>query len=186
MLNSRIDSVEWKAAHVVLGVLAAHRPIRGWPPNDIEQLIRPYTAIVAFSREWHKSPWAAQPTVRPAQEAIPLLERFLLEKANGRKPSPPAVSEAFIPSALQTCILECLDGNAMRSRPLAKKLHIDQSRLYKPGGIKELINEGKVRTHSRIGYYRPDAPPPKFADALNNTVGIKTPSTSPSKHHRAK
>jgi len=70
--------------------------------------------------------------------------------------------ELFVPTPLQTGILEKLDGKAMRTRALAKCLGMDQPKLYKRGGIKELKEEGRVKLHSRIGYYRPDAPPPQL------------------------
>jgi hypothetical protein len=52
----------------------------------------------------------------------------------------------------------------LKSRPLAKQLNIDQPKLYKPGGIKELRELGKVKLHRRLGYYRPNAPPPELQE----------------------
>ena len=42
----------------------------------------------------------------------------------------------------------------------------DRRRLFKPGGISELKENGFVENHPRIGYYRPDAPPPELESTL--------------------
>ena len=74
------------------------------------------------------------------------------------------ISEAFVLGPRQKSIMERLSGRAMRTRALAKELHIDQPSLYKRDGIKELKDKGLVKLHSKIGYYRPDAPPPELSD----------------------
>lgn len=72
--------------------------------------------------------------------------------------------EIFVPDPFQTAILTALEGKALRTDALASVVG-DRSRLFrKPtGGIPELRKEGLVDHHSRLGYYRPDAPPPELA-----------------------
>jgi len=74
--------------------------------------------------------------------------------------------EPFVLTGLQTGILTKLNGKAMKARALAKALDINQPKLYEPKGmkgkLKELMQLGKVKKHSRMGYYRPDAPPPEL------------------------
>jgi len=94
-------------------------------------------------------------------------EKPASQPSNSANETPDSVERApFIASPLQKAILEKLDRTALRSRPLAKILSIDQPKLYKPNGIKELMELGKVKTHTRIGYYRPDAPPQEHAEIL--------------------
>ena len=72
----------------------------------------------------------------------------------------PAREEAFVPTELQADILEALEGKALRSEPLAQAVGVSKRTLYRePGGLPELQRREAVRTHSRLGYYRPDAPP---------------------------
>lgn len=67
--------------------------------------------------------------------------------------------EQFIPSEFQAAILAALEGKALRSDPLGDVVD-DRRRLFRhPGGLKELQERGLVCRHSRLGYYRPDAPP---------------------------
>jgi hypothetical protein len=67
-------------------------------------------------------------------------------------------SEPFVPTPFQKAILSALDGVALRTDALAGKVG-DRRRLFKPGGIKELMALGLVKNHRRLGYYRPDARP---------------------------
>lgn len=67
---------------------------------------------------------------------------------------------AFIPSATQEMILEALDGKAFRTDALAREVGCSRSLLFrKPGGMAELLTEGLVEKHDKLGYYRPDSPP---------------------------
>ena len=59
----------------------------------------------------------------------------------------------------QKAILAALDGRGMTKEKLAAELKIDPGQLYRPGGINELIESGRVKKKRQIGYYRPDAPP---------------------------
>lgn len=88
-----------------------------------------------------------------------------------KPPTPPSKSEmmVFIPGPMQTAILKALEWKAMRSRALAKALKIDQPSLYRQDGLKELIKFGRVKKQRRIGYYRPDAPPPEYAQVLSGS-----------------
>ncbi len=66
----------------------------------------------------------------------------------------------FVPTPLQHAILKALQHQALKKDPLAAKVCAgDASRLYKPGGIKELRDEGMVDHKHGVGFYRPDAPP---------------------------
>jgi hypothetical protein len=72
----------------------------------------------------------------------------------------------FIPSELQERILEALNQKALTLDALVLKLHVDRSSLYR-NGIKELMQRRVIANDRRVGgYYRHDAPPPKYADQL--------------------
>ena len=71
----------------------------------------------------------------------------------------------FVPTPLQQSILNALDGKALKKQCLADAICAGEaSRLYRPGGIKELKDIGKVQHKYGVGYYRPDAPPPNALD----------------------
>jgi hypothetical protein len=65
-------------------------------------------------------------------------------------------------SDLQKIILNALDGRSLSAQKLADEIGIDTSRLYKPGGIKELMQLGTVKNArgKGRGYFRVDSPPP--------------------------
>jgi predicted transcriptional regulator len=72
---------------------------------------------------------------------------------------------------LQDDVLEALDGKALTLDALATKLGVDRSALHRRG-LKELLARGLVENHRRVGgYYRPDAPPPKYAGRLGPRTG---------------
>jgi hypothetical protein len=78
---------------------------------------------------------------------------------------------SFIPTDLQERILEALNGKALTLDALAEKLDHERSSLHRDG-LKELMRRGLVRNNRRAGgYYRPDAPPPKYADRLGQQPG---------------
>ncbi len=82
-------------------------------------------------------------------------------------PKPPEVKEeeGFVPNAVQSKILELLEGKAMKSTEIAKKIHSDTARVCrKKGGMGELQEQGLVRWSTTIGYFRPDAPPEGFTE----------------------
>jgi hypothetical protein len=69
--------------------------------------------------------------------------------------------DLFVPPPLQSAILKALDGKALKKQALADVVSKGEgSRLYRPGGLKELMAMGKVRHTRGRGYYRPDSPPP--------------------------
>jgi DNA-binding IclR family transcriptional regulator len=71
---------------------------------------------------------------------------------------------------LQEGILQLLDQKALTLDALVAKLGVDRSNLHRYG-IKELKQRGLVANHRRVGYYRPDAPPPKHAAVLARKPG---------------
>lgn len=72
----------------------------------------------------------------------------------------------FVPTGSQEEILELLLGKAQTLDYLAEKLQVDRSSLHR-SAIKELMELDLIRNHRRVGgYYRPDNPPPKYAEWL--------------------
>jgi hypothetical protein len=68
--------------------------------------------------------------------------------------------EIFVPTKLQKSILKVLEGRALTKDAIAAAVcKGEASRLYKPGGIKELKEHRLVIHKHGVGYYRPDAPP---------------------------
>jgi hypothetical protein len=106
-----------------------------------------------------------------ASPAVPQdVQRGLSDDSGHAGPSPDSDLD-FIPSQLQERILEALDQKALTLDALACKLHVDRSTLHR-NGIKELMKRGRIDKNRRAGgYYRPDAPPPKYAQQL----GRKSP-----------
>lgn len=69
----------------------------------------------------------------------------------------------FHPTDFQREILTALKGKALTSNALAVLIGCHKPQLYKdPGGIHELVEEGLVQHQKRLGYYRPDEPPPEI------------------------
>jgi hypothetical protein len=86
-------------------------------------------------------------------------------RALGPKRQPQASQPPYIPSPAQQRILNKLDCLAMTLRDLARVLRVDESGLHRHLVI--LMKCGLIKNWRRVGgYYRPDAPPAKFADAL--------------------
>lgn len=103
------------------------------------------------------------PEKRPAQD-VAALARLLLrqnrELARALEAALPPADPGFIPSPLQEQILEALKGKALRTDALANRCGGARRQLFKdPGGIGELIEEGLVAHHQRLGYYLPADPP---------------------------
>lgn len=86
------------------------------------------------------------------------------ESDSGSASTGASQQEPFVLTVFQRAILEALEGRALRTRALGAAVG-DESRLYKPGGLKELREHGLVKHHSRLGFYRVDAPP----EELSNT-----------------
>ncbi len=76
--------------------------------------------------------------------------------------APAEAEEPFVPNSFQDDILDALEGRALRTDAIAAKVG-DRNRLFRPGGLKELQAHGYVAHHSRLGFYRPDAPPEELA-----------------------
>jgi hypothetical protein len=80
----------------------------------------------------------------------------------------PAAGEPFVPTPFQQGILEALEGKALRTDALGAAVG-DRSRLFRRHArtgqtpLQELQALGLVSHHSRLGYFRPDAPPPQLA-----------------------
>lgn len=141
---------------------------------------------IHVSPEYHQAWMAAAEAVKegtveirvlqaPILHAVANVTKYILEQIPDSGPSAPlpGMPNPFIPTKLQKEILEALAQKALRSRPLAKLLGIDQPRLYKAGGIKELMVIGKIARHDRLGYYRPDSPPAEYAEQLSQAVDQK-------------
>lgn len=113
--------------------------------------------------------WVAEdyPGLAPVEVIV-----VLSSGQRARLPVPPAVpavaapkaAEPFVPNVIQRAVLDALDGKAMTSTKLGDLVG-DKRRLFKkPGGLEELRAEGLVEHHSRLGYYRPDSPPPELEE----------------------
>lgn len=72
----------------------------------------------------------------------------------------PAARRLFIPTQAQQDILEALDGKALTGDALAAKLDVDRRGVMR--SLAELREHGLVENRQRVGYYRPDAPPPEL------------------------
>jgi hypothetical protein len=88
-------------------------------------------------------------------------------------PSDPVASPAtrppsspFLPSPYQRRILALLDRRALKTDTLQAKMKTDRKSLYKRG-LNELMANGLVQNNRRVGYFRPDAPPPELAQFLS-------------------
>ncbi len=104
-------------------------------------------------------------------EIVVNLFRDELRRAGGDASDPrqldvtTASAKPFIPSPFQKFILTKLTGKALRTDALANAVG-SRRKLFKPGGLKELQTQGLVDHHDRIGFYRPDAPPPEYRELL--------------------
>lgn len=80
-----------------------------------------------------------------------------------RPDAPPAELKAvYVPSDIGQEILQVLEGKAMRTDALALAVGGDRSRVHKANALPELRAHGLVEHHPRLGFYRPDAPPPEL------------------------
>jgi hypothetical protein len=148
---------------------AASRTIREmlWT-DDQDKYVTNYRIILSGSPDWMKR---VMPTdsYRPLVAFVSKLDRELAEFATRKRPEVPmkqkdkevAPSEKFVPTDFQRRILRALDKKGLKKQELAAEVCGEEgSRLYKPGGIKELMELDLVRNKRGVGYYRPDAPPP--------------------------
>jgi hypothetical protein len=81
----------------------------------------------------------------------------------------------LVPNKFQRAILFFLDKRALRTGALADELASlagapygkdPRRRLFKPRGLLELKESGLVKNHPKVGFYRPDAPPPELKKIL--------------------
>jgi hypothetical protein len=76
-------------------------------------------------------------------------------------------SAAFIPTQFQERLLRTLTLKALTADLLQTRLRADRKQLYRDG-LRPLMASGLVKNNRRVGgYYRPDSPPPGFAEKLN-------------------
>lgn len=105
------------------------------------------------------------PTYAPSMSEYKILWPAFIERRRKLRElqlvaSSPTTPTSFVPNEFQREILTALQGRALKVEALAIKVcGGDKSRLYKPGGIKELKDAGLVDKKPRLGYFRPDSPP---------------------------
>ena len=87
------------------------------------------------------------------------------QRPSGPSPAPTLPPTRFVPTPFQKGILQALDGQALRTDDLAHEVGNRRKLFIHPGGLRELQAQGLVAHHNRLGYYRPDAPPPALKDA---------------------
>ena len=74
-----------------------------------------------------------------------------------------ATKAPFSPTRWQVRILRELDGSALTKKELAQAIGMKHPRqLYRPGYLRELMAQDRVKNDPKLGYYRPDAPPPEL------------------------
>jgi len=136
--------------------------------KDMER--KPAVREVLLRRARNGTP-AVATNAKGALTDVPLADRPNGTEAESqekaRPEGKPVSGGVLILTPLQRAILKALDGKAMKKEPLADAVKCDPSRLYRPGGIKELMARALVAKQKGVGYYRPDAPP---ADALELSV----------------
>jgi hypothetical protein len=86
--------------------------------------------------------------------------RAVVERVSARTTNKP-----FLPTDRQKRILDMLDGETKKLAQLADTLKVRPSTLS-GRDLKELRDQELVRHDKRIGYYRPDAPPPELSGTL--------------------
>lgn len=90
------------------------------------------------------------------------------EEERRQRPNPPpalpAALSRFVPTPFQKGILLALNGQALRTDDLAHKVGSRRKLFIHPGGLRELQEQALVGHHKRLGYYRPDAPPPALKE----------------------
>lgn len=84
------------------------------------------------------------------------------------QPYPP--DDLVVRTPLQREILKALDGRSLRQTALERATRTDRRQLHRDGGLKELRDRGEVCHHGRLGYYRPDRPPPGITEQCVTVV----------------
>jgi hypothetical protein len=120
-------------------------------------------ALFALVRAWldHHYPGVSGPYLGGTVpgDSVPLHLPIPACRCNGEAHAP----ARFEPNEFQLDILGALEGRILTTDALAAAVKEDRRRLYKPGGLKELVEQGWVKNRPREGYYRPDAPPAELA-----------------------
>lgn len=119
--------------------------------SDLLDAVRAYVAAIAPG---HAATWVSIELDNDRARVVSL------PVTPATKAPSPGVPDSFIPSQTQELILDALAGKALRTDQIANLCDIDRRTLFKPGGLKELQDVGLVAWHRRLGYYRPDDPPP--------------------------
>jgi hypothetical protein len=88
-------------------------------------------------------------------------------------PKPPPPPPPFVPLPFQRRILNELKYKSLTADRLQEHLACDRKSLY-VRGLRELTRHGLVVPSRRIGYYRPDFPPPEFAEFLGKNPDPET------------
>lgn len=155
-VQSRLRAV---GENLIAAFDAVADPTNDKPIPTAEAIKRPETAAWLAGESPSYAPTMFE--ARVLKPAFSERRRRLREKALATG----AVEKAspFVPTPLQLAILAALDGRSLKKEQLAAACKKEASRLYRVGGIKELMKEeiGLVAHKPGAGYYRPDAPPPK-------------------------
>lgn len=110
--------------------------------------------VRAFAREQFPGEVPERVTIRFSSKRkvrLPLL---------GEPPATaPTPEQAFEPTEFQADLLAALEGKALRTDDLAGVVGCDRRKLFKPHGLKELVEAGWVAHSEKHGYYRPECPP---------------------------
>lgn len=123
-----------------------------------------------FADEWRLALVEA-PTER-LNWLIELAEKVTLEDERNRRaldelaeaePQSTDEEEVFVPTPVQAAILKALVGRALRTGGLEEATKVDHSQMFR--GMKKLKELGRVKRHSKLGFYRPDTPPPSLTIA---------------------
>lgn len=147
----------------------------GWPPPPTDY--RPDELIRALWAICRKLPVADKPVMPPgpmslnaAISACDTLTSWAASNCDQSEPKTEALMRAdpiappFIQTPLQAAILRALNGKALKKQPLADVVcKGDGTALYRHGDLKELRDLGRVHHKPRVGFFRPDAPPPDSA-----------------------
>jgi hypothetical protein len=102
---------------------------------------------------YRKLPETCNPACWPSQEGRQRLDLHRLWHT---------VEGGFLPTERQLRILDLLNGRAKKLAQLANALGVRESTLS-GRDLKELKERGRIRHNKRVGYWRPDAPPPHLA-----------------------
>jgi hypothetical protein len=106
-----------------------------------------------------------QRRIQGARSIAPVTSNGRMHTNNGAATSEvlnvsPPPEPVFIPNDRQKAMLDALKDRALRSDAWAECSKVDKKSVMDQK--KELERLGLVRHHARLGFYRPDAPPPEL------------------------